>query len=79
MLEGYVDALSTGVASGYCCLDGISDGQIEILCRIATDVSKKSVANIDDLKVFTEEADRKVFDKYAENVMYAYGELLDAV
>lgn len=75
MLKQYIDAIISGTVNGYGYIDSLSAGQVEILCRIASVVSEKAIQNAFELKTFTVNADKDIFNRYAENVLLAYDDL----
>lgn len=75
-IEKYSDALATGKVNGWGYIDGLTDGQIEILCSIITAITGKKARNKADVKDFTRSADSKTFDRYVKNVFNAHSDLV---
>ena len=55
MLEKYMEALESGVVNGYGYISSLSDEQIDILCGIASAVTKTPISSREELKSFTTE------------------------
>lgn len=80
VIDKYVEALSTGKLNGYGYIDSLTNAQVDILCGIASAVSKTSIIDREGLKVFSRTATEtdRIFDHYIENVMLAYTDLVAA-
>lgn len=90
-LELYWEDIKTCAVNGYGRIPALSDGQIEILCRIATGITKKHKLCLPKVKYKTREdlqdwtlcvtqgtINPKVFNEYISNVAAAYDDLENA-
>ena len=83
MLDKYIEAVTSGTVNGYGYIDSLTDGQITILTGIVGAITKGKYSNDrDGLKEFTlecsqdgKDSNRKLFDRYARNVVLAADDL----
>lgn len=79
ILDVYIKDVTSGNVNGYGYIDDIHDAAAESLCKIIFAITGYEASTKDDIKLFTKNADRKSFDRYALNVVNAYDDMISDI
>lgn len=77
-LNNYFEAITSGTVNGYGLIPSLPSKCIDLLCNIASAVSKQTYKGIEGLQQFTKDTNtigNKIFENYVKNIGYAWGDL----